>query len=323
MNVSATSGIGVWGKVYKAASAAKDWIDGLADDLISDDTAETVGEFSSASPTAACGGSGTLDFPADVNITPDVVNIDGAHVEDGVIVFEGEYLIDDLGERVQTTGDIEVGPVMFQFSNASGRTVRVVIESVPEGVHPNLAGLDGMIDKTPIEYRDDAFDLCAPPTGGEDAGDAGSDAEVADVYEEADAYEADVPDAGDEDAGDAGDVGDAGEADGETACSYIKDPFNPDNRIPVFMGSWTLEDLRSVEPDAETEVCTADEIALSACSDRILASGADAYSLTIDPSLYNEDEGHFNLSFKLRIDASNYNPGHQYDYRIRIRLVIE
>jgi hypothetical protein len=78
-----------------------------------------------------------------------------------------------------------------------------------------------------------------------------------------------------------------------------------------------------VEPDAETEVCTAAEIALSACSDRILASVADAYSLTIDPSMYNEDEGYFNLSFKLWIDASNYLPEHQYDYRIRIRLVIE
>jgi len=50
------SGIGQYWKGFKTgASAAKDWFDELTDDLISDDTAETVGEVASTSPTAACG----------------------------------------------------------------------------------------------------------------------------------------------------------------------------------------------------------------------------------------------------------------------------
>jgi hypothetical protein len=246
--------------------------------------------------SAACNSTPDLPTPGpdasvDVNLG-DVIHSDAVEFEmgdGGVMIWE--HYIDDLGERIQDSGEISVGPVPFSFSGASGRTVRIVIESVPANLNAGLDGVNGAIDVTPIEERPDAFNIGT-----------------------------------------------------EEAPIWIKDPFNQDNRIQVFMGDFTFADLRGIMANINEEACTADEIASAditeeiclpenlpeadevtqeLCENRIVAAGPDSYSVTVPSSLYDNDEGNFMLDFKLRFDASNYNPGHKYDLRLIIRLVIE
>lgn len=233
------------------------------------DTAEDTSSVAVPAAASGCNGGG---FPNDIdaiNITPDASG-DGISVEDGTIVFTGDYLIDDLGARVQESGDIALAPVSFTFSGASSRVIRIVVESVPEGLNPDLVGLDGMIDVTPVEAdAPNAFNL------------------------------------------------------GTTeAPSYIVDPFDPNNRLPVFVGAYTIKDLTGRIADINDEVCSAEDIYLDSCAEGPIGATPHGTSIVVPPAAYADNEGDFQVSFTLRVDPSQKIPGHGYDYRLRIMLAL-
>lgn len=115
----------------------------------------------------------------------------------------------------------------------------------------------------------------------------------------------------------------------EEAPLYIPDPRDPNNRIPVYLGSLTLHDLSGrILDDREAPVCGE----TTPCTDdhRILAAGASGV-LTVDltdPDLnlsdfYADSRGSFQISLTLRADITNVVEEHQYGIRLRVRLVIE
>lgn len=209
------------------------------------------------------------------DIDPNNINITGDPVE---------ILIDAFGDRIQANGEMDTITVGWGFSGAKNKTVKVIIESVPEAIHPDLVGLDGVIDKTPIAERPGAVNI-----GTEDN------------------------------------------------PIWIKDPHDPNNRLPVFLGTFTITDLTGKIEEQTIEVCSPEQISEEACGESTRIGATDCpdhqncspniipYVITIPLAAYANNEGQIQVSFTPRINISNYDPDpqRQYDYQLIVRLVIE
>jgi hypothetical protein len=264
------------GKLSGTVSAAKSWLEDLWDDITGtgEDTSESVQVPAAA---AGCGGGGPAEnIPDGMILVPDVADADGITIGDGgIVIFEGEYLIDDLGARVQEGDELSVGPVRFSFTAPVNTVVKIIFESVPENFNPALAGLEGMIDVTEV------------PADAPGAFNIGTEEEP----------------------------------------RYIVDPFDINTRIPMHVGTYTMEDLISGSEET-LPVCSFEDIYTENYTEggcRPIGAVPNGYELVIaEPGDENRHvEAAFNLRFNLRYDAAQYMPGHEYDYRLRIRLVVE
>lgn len=198
-------------------------------------------------------------------------------VEDGKIIeITKSYLIKDLGNRVQEGGEIQIPAVNFSFPGAAGKTVKIVFECVPETTDESFAGLDGMIDVTPVAYHPDHS------------------------YHWKD------------------------DAQGDPI--YIRNPFDANNRIPIYMGEVSFTDLTDKVEDRVEQVCTADDIYQESCDARINAAGSTdpaPYAYTVPEKSYENNEGSAEIGATIRVDATNYTEGHDYLLNLKIRMVME
>lgn len=258
------------GGLLSAAEEAWDDITGTAED-----TVESA-PVPSAATACGTGGGPAENMPDAVILIPDVADMEHVEIGDGgIVIFEGEYLIDDLGTRVQEGDELTVGPVRFSFTAPTNTVVKLIFESVPENFNPALAGLGGMIDVTEV------------PADAPGAFNIGTEEEP----------------------------------------YYIVDPFDINTRIPMHVGTYTVEDL--VSGSEETlPICSFDDIYTENYTEggcQPIGAVPNGFQLVIaEPG--DEDrhmEGAYNFSFNLRYDAAQYIPEHNYDYRLRIRLVVE
>jgi hypothetical protein len=244
---------------------------------------------SSNAGASGCGSQGTMTTPPDggFNITPSTV--DASHItydpDAGTLIISDPFLFDDLGTRLQDSAEIvidhyidengETQPITFSFSGARDRTVRIIVESVPEYYHADFGdfNMDGAIDLTQLEERPDTYNL-------------GYDPET-----------------------------------GDNVDYFIKDPYDSNNRVPVSIGTFTLEDLTGKIDVVETEEATLIGAACVATCDA--TDTIRPFEYIVPPAAYDDNNGNIKAAFTLRTDPSNYTEGHKYGYVIRIRLVIE
>jgi hypothetical protein len=122
---------------------------------------------------------------------------------------------------------------------------------------------------------------------------------------------------------------------GKNGPITIKDPRQAQNRAPVYMGGFTLQDNTGKISTITQETCSAtallnpqavnDAGVTQNCeSYRIQANGSqNAYEFIVPKEAYAKDNSlDINYSFTLRVNSKNMDPGHKYMLYLKARLVV-